>query len=49
MAIIGCENGMANVTACMTAPDPYHPENMITNMGTMARMLRGIVIVCADL
>ena len=45
MAIMGWENGMAKVTALMMGALPYHPENMITNMGIMARMLRGMVIV----
>lgn len=45
MAIIGCENGIAKQTPWMTAPVPYHPVNIITNMGIIARMLRGMVIV----
>lgn len=49
MAIIGCENGMANRIPCRNPPHPYHPENMITNMGIMARMLMGRVMVWADL
>ena len=40
---------MANRRLCMVEPDPYHPENMITKAGIIASMLRGMVIVWADL
>lgn len=49
MAIMGWEKGIAKHTACRAEPHPYHPVNMMTNIGIMARMLRGMVMVWADL
>ena len=49
MAIMGWKNGMMKVMNWIAPPAPYHPVNMMMNMGIMARMLRGMVMVWADL
>lgn len=49
MAIIGWENGMANITPCIAAGRDSQLTNIRTNIGTSARALMGRVMVCAIL